>query len=263
MRFNAEAEQVEAAFLDDYETGMPEAARERLGVASARIGGGVALAMVNDPTTYWSRALGFGISEPFTDAVLDEIIDFYRTHGVRQAVIQLVENFAEVPAARGLERGSTRIKLGGDPAKVPAGVTDLRIGAVPADQAEEWSEMVLQTFGMPAGDLATMIGSTVGRPEHRPFAAWDGDRIVAGANLFVHGAGAGLNAAGTLPTHRGRGAQTALIAARAAAAVEAGCRRLYAETWKPAPDARNQSLDNLLRAGLAPLYEHANWVWRA
>jgi hypothetical protein len=116
---------------------------------------------------------------------------------------------------------------------------------------------------MPVGDLTAMLASTVGRPEWRPFAAWDGDRLVAGANLYVDGPAAALNAAATLPTHRARGAQSALIAARAAAAVEAGCRHLYAETWKPAPDGHNPSLANMERAGLTPLYVRDNWVWRA
>ncbi|MCO8273957.1 hypothetical protein M1L60_25490 [Actinoplanes sp. TRM 88003] len=80
---------------------------------------------------------------------------------------------------------------------------------------------------------------------------------------YLDGADAGLNAAATLPSHRGRGAQSALIAARAAAAAEAGCRHVHAETWKPADGAPNPALANLLRAGLTPLYERDNWVWRA
>ncbi|WP_127502381.1 GNAT family N-acetyltransferase [Actinoplanes solisilvae] len=266
MRF--EAELAEAAFMWDYETRMPDPARERLGVAGARIGGGVALAMVNDLTSYWSKALGFGVAEPFTPAVLDEVLGFYREHGVRQAVLQVVpellpDGFAELAATRGLERGNPWIKLGGDPAAVTAGHSGLKIAPVGEQQAEQWANVVLETFGMPAGDLTTMLASTVGREGWRPFAAWDGDRVVAGANLYINGETAALNAAATLPTHRGQGAQSGLIAARAAAAVEAGCRRIVAETWKPAADGHNPSLENLRRAGLEPLYERDNWVWKA
>ncbi|GIF06940.1 GNAT family N-acetyltransferase [Actinoplanes siamensis] len=250
------AEQAEAEFMYDYETGMPARARERLGVRALRVGGGVALAMVGDPTSYWSKALGFGPES------LDEVIDFYRASGVRQAVIQLLPRHAEAAAARGLQRAGTWIKLGGDPAGVAAAATDLHVAPVPVDRAAEWADTVLGTFGMPAGDLTTMLASTAGRPGWHPVAAFDAGRIVAGANLFVHGTDAALNAAATLPSHRGRGAQSALIAARAAIAAEAGCRRLFAETGKPAEGTANPSLSNLLKAGLRPLYERDNWLWR-
>ncbi|KUL27544.1 hypothetical protein [Actinoplanes awajinensis] len=267
MTYDIGAEQVEAAFMYDYELGMPEAARTRLGVSAARIGGGVALAMAADPTTYWSKALGFGLTEPFTLALFDEILDFYRGSGVKQAVIQLIPavlpaGFAAAAAARGVERGTTWIKLGGDPAHVAATPTDLRIGPVPVEQAGAFAGTVLDTFGMPAGDLTTMLASTVGRPGWQPYAAWDGDLIVAGGNVYLHDGGAGLNAAATRAEYRRRGAQGALIAARAAAAAAAGSTRVYAETGKPAPHGHNPSLANMLKAGLTPLYERENWLWR-
>ncbi|GAA0462462.1 hypothetical protein Ade02nite_28990 [Paractinoplanes deccanensis] len=255
-------ELTEAEFMYAYETGTPEPARSRLGVAAARIGGGVALAMPNDPSGYWSKALGFGVTEPFTLAVLDEVLDFYRAHGVRQAVLQLIPSvLPDGFASRGLEKTGTWVKLGGDPAAVAeaAAPTGLRIAPVTPDHAERWADTVLETFGMPTGDLTAMLAATAGRDHWRPFAAWDGDEIVAGANLYLHGESAALNAAATKPGHRGRGAQSALIAARARAAAEAGCRHLYAETWR---GDGNQSLSNMVRAGLKPLYERENWTAR-
>ncbi|WP_436534705.1 GNAT family N-acetyltransferase [Actinoplanes sp. HUAS TT8] len=261
------AEMTEAALMYDTVTGTPEPARARLGAVAARIGGGVALAMPGSGSPYWNKALGFGLAEPFTLAVLDEVLDFYRTHQVSQAVLQVVtdvlpDGFAQAATERGLDRGSPWIKLGGDPAAVGAARTDLRVGPVPAEQAAEWADMLLGTFGMPTGDLTAMMAETVGRAGWQPFGAWDGDRVVAGGNLFVTGGNANLYAAATSPSHRGRGAQSALIAARAAAAARAGARRLYAETGKPAAGDHNASLSNLVRAGLAPLYERDNWTWR-
>jgi GNAT superfamily N-acetyltransferase len=264
---DAGAEMTEAAFMFDTVTCAPEPAGSRLGATSVRLGGGVALAMPGSGSSYWNKALGFGLAEPFTPAVLDAVLDFYRAQGVPQAVLQLVpavlpDGFAQIAAARGLERGNPWIKLGGDPAGVRAADTDLRIGPVPAAEAETWADLLLSNFGMPAGDLTAMLAGTVGRQGWQPFGAWDGDRIVGGGNVFVSGDGAGLNAAATSPSHRGRGAQSALIAARAAVAAEAGARHLYAETWKPAGGAHNPSLSNMVRAGLAPLYERDNWIWR-
>lgn len=263
------AEAVECEFMYSYESRAPEPTYTGLGIATTRIGGGVALAMRNDPSSgYWSKALGFGTTEPFTVQVLDRVLDFYREHGVEQAVLQLVPSvlpagFDGIAAARGLEPGSTWVKLGGRPGDVTAAQTRLRVGPVPAAEAQRWADMLLSAFGMPAGGLTAMLAATVGEPAWRPYAAWDDGDLVAGGNLFLHGESASLNAAATASGHRGLGAQSALIAARARAAAEAGCRWLFAETGKPAPGQQNPSLNNLRRAGLKPLYERRNWVWRS
>jgi len=59
-----------------------------------------------------------------------------------------------------------------------------------------------------------MLAAGLANPSFRPFTAWDGDEIVA-TNLFICGEIGSLNTAATLPTHRNRGARSALIAARA------------------------------------------------
>jgi hypothetical protein len=59
-----------------------------------------------------------------------------------------------------------------------------------------------------------MLAAGLANPSFGPFATWDGDEIVA-TNLFICGEIGSLNTAATLPTHRNRGARSALIAARA------------------------------------------------
>jgi GNAT superfamily N-acetyltransferase len=67
----------------------------------------------------------------------------------------------------------------------------------------------------------------------------------------------------TLPEARGRGAQSALLTARVRAATGEGCRWLVAETGAEGPGEHNPSLHNMVRVGFEPLYERANWLWRA
>ena len=80
---------------------------------------------------------------------------------------------------------------------------------------------------------------------------------------MVDGDAAGLFGAATLATHRGRGAQSGLLAARLRAAAEAGVRWVSAETGAEAPGSHNPSLHNIRRAGLVDVYERPNWLWRA
>ena len=146
---------------------------------------------------------------------------------------------------------------------VPADQTQLRVGPVSRADAEEWASTTLRGFGMPDDGLADMMVASVHEYSHfRPFAAWDGDEMVATANLYLRGEVGSLNSAATLPGHQNQGAQSALVAARAQTAADEGCRWLVAETGLPEEGTRNPSLNNLLRAGFRPLYERQNWNWR-
>ena len=266
------AETAEAAFMHAYEADAPAEVRAALGITTARIGGGVALAMRKDPIGFWTRALGFGISEPVTAELLDEIVEFYRASGVASAVVQIAPSLLppdwdEISAARGIEPGSPGalwVKLGAAIEDLhPKASTELRVGPVEPSDAEEWAAAILRGYGAPLDDIALMLAAGVRHPDFRPYAAWDGDEIVAGASLLVHGSVASLNTAATVPGHRGKGAQTALIAARVEAARREGCRWVTAETGLPAEGQRNPSLDNLESAGLHRLYLRPNWIWRA
>ena len=115
---------------------------------------------------------------------------------------------------------------------------------------------------MPEEGFADMMAASVVNPDFRPFAAWDGAEMVATANLFIRGKVASLNTGATLAGHQNRGAHSALLAARAKEAADAGCRTLVAETGRPAEGEVNPSLNNMLSAGLQPLYARQNWVWR-
>jgi hypothetical protein len=262
------AEGVEAEFMYQYVSMAPPAIKSALGIATARIGGGVVLSVRDDPTGFWSKALGFGFDEPVTPDLMGRVIEFYRAQDSTGAVIQIApavlpSDWAEICAAYSLQPGSYVVKLACPVEDFwPGGRSDLRIERVGPETAREWASVTFRGFGMPEEGFAEMLAAGVENPDFHPFAAWDGDRMVAAANLFVHGSVGSLNSAATLPDHRDRGAQSALLTARALAATNAGCRRLVAETGLPVNGASNPSLNNMLRSGLRPLYSRQNWIWR-
>ncbi|MGW3890057.1 GNAT family N-acetyltransferase [Micromonospora chokoriensis] len=262
------AELAEAEFMFRYESGASADVRDALGIRTARMGGGVVLSMRHDPTGYWSKALGFGVDEPVTGELIAQVCDVYRAEGTPSAVIQIAPDrlpadWDEICARENLTAGSVWVKLAGEIDALKPGGTDLRVGPVPDESVPEWASVVLRCFGMPEEHLGPMLAASVRDPGFRPFAAWDGTEMVAAANLFVHGEVGSLNTGATLPTHRGRGAQSGLLAARVAAAAAAGCRWVTAETGRPAQGSSNPSLDNMRRLGMSPLYERRNWVWQA
>jgi GNAT superfamily N-acetyltransferase len=66
-----------------------------------------------------------------------------------------------------------------------------------------------------------------------------------------------------LPEHRGKGAQSALLAARIHRAVELGCDLLVTETGEQRDDRPSNSYRNILRAGFTEDAVTANWLGRS
>ena len=264
------AEAAEAEFMFQYESSAPQPAYSTLGIATARLGGGVVLSMRHDPSGYWNKALGFGFDEPVTEELIAQVIDFYRTQRSPQAVLQIAPsvlpaNWAAIRDRHGLDGRDEIVKLASPmddvkprtPAQSP-----LRTEPVTAEVAYEWAGVVLRAFGLPEPGLTEMLAQSATHPQFRPFAVWHGDRIVGGANLFVHGRVGSLNSGAVLPEYRRMGGQSQLVAARVAAAAELGCDWIVVETGKPADDSVNQSLSNMRQAGLQPRYVRRNWVWQ-
>ncbi|WP_218009037.1 GNAT family N-acetyltransferase [Herbidospora cretacea] len=267
LKQTALAEGTEAEFMYLYQANAPLSVRTELGITTTRIGGGVALSMREDPTDFWSKALGFGFEEPVTAALVDRILDFYRGEGSTGATLQfapsvLPSDWDDIRATHQLREGGRIVKLWCPIDDFSPGATGLRVGPVAPGDAQEWASVVTRGFDMPEKGIAEMLAAGVEHPDTRPFAVWDGDRMVAGANLFVHGEVGSLNSGSTLPEYRNRGAQSALLAIRAKEAANAGCRWLVAETGQPATGGVNPSLNNMIRAGLRPLYTRQNWLWR-
>jgi ribosomal protein S18 acetylase RimI-like enzyme len=268
-RDRADAEQAEAQCLYAFESGAPDEVKDELGIATHRLAGGVVLAMRHDPAGgYWNKALGFGITEPFTAEVAQTVIDTWREHGTATGTLQvapsaLPADWTEVAPRLGLAPGSTWVKLLRAPSPAPPASTDLRVGPVTEEYALEWADVFCTGFGMPVGPLSRMLAAVVGRNGFHPFAAWDGERVVAGANLFLDGDRASFCGAATLVEARGRGAQSRFFLERVETARRAGCRVMVAETWAEGDGQRNPSLHNLRRAGFRDAYLRQNWVWRA
>jgi GNAT superfamily N-acetyltransferase len=72
-----------------------------------------------------------------------------------------------------------------------------------------------------------------------------------------------LSFAGTLPEHRGKGAQNALLAARIRRAAGLGCDVVVTETGERRGDRPSNSYRNILRAGFTEDAVTANWLGRS
>jgi GNAT superfamily N-acetyltransferase len=237
------------------------------------VGSAQVLVVRDDSTRFWTRAGGFGADEPITMDVMAQVRDFYREQGVAFGAVLvapslLPDDWAEIAAKLDLTEGGSYVKLACDPDVVLAGRPDtrtldtgLRVEPIDAKHAHTWSSIMMRTFGFRDKGMVDLGTSSIGKPDWYHFAVWDGNEIIAVASTRLHRDCAHMFGAATVATSRGRGAQTALLNARARLARDAGCRWLVAETGAEAPGQHNTSLHNLMRAGFEPIYHRANWTW--
>jgi GNAT superfamily N-acetyltransferase len=215
--------------------------------------GGVCLANHSVPITELNRVVGVT-----AELDVDAVEAFYARVGVRPLVAlpPWLTKLERELRARGYARGHQWTKFEREPEPAPHVESTLRVEA--ARDGGAFGRALAEGFGSPR-EAAEDFAALVGRPGWSCFVAWDGAEAAAAATLFVDEGVAWLGAAATRPAFRGRGAQSALLAARIEAARGAGAQLLTVETGTPVDGVAGTSYRNILRAGFRESYVRANW----
>lgn len=268
------AEQTEIKAYAGFVSSAPASVREALGIDSVEVGAARAIAVRGDSTGFFNRAGGFSTEYPIDADVVARVIDFYREKRLSSGAFMIAppvlpSDWASIAAKYDLTEGTRYVKLACDVESAVAktdvlGPLDpkLHIGLVAPHQTREWATVMMPTLGF-APELIDVAEAGVGRPGWRQYAVWEGERVVGVGSIFVNGECANMMGGATLEGWRGRGVQTALLAARIRAAHAAGCRWMVAEAFAEAPGQHNSSLHNMLRSGFERLYDRLSWVWNA
>ncbi len=135
--------------------------------------------------------------------------------------------------------------------------TDLRISD--ARSPADFGTVFTDGYGLPPA-LAEFAAAVVGRAGWHCFVAYDGRAAVGAGALFESGDAGWLGAAATLPSHRGRGAQSAILAARVERARERGLQALITETGVPRDGRPGASYRNIVKSGFEPTYVRPNYA---
>jgi GNAT superfamily N-acetyltransferase len=231
------------AFADMYAAAPPE-----IGASARRAGGALVISARALPVVTFNRAFAF--AAPPDAAVLDALLAMTPT-------LQLAPS-AVNDAVRGrLTEGVHWAKVIRD-AAAPAGVvTGLDVRELGPEAGQAFGRVVTTAFGMPPVAVP-WLAALVGRDGWRTYGAYDGDEVVGAGALHLRGDVGWLGIGATLPSHRGRGGQRAVMARRIADAAAAGATTLATETGI-LPGQDNPSLRNMLRSGFEVAYERANW----
>jgi GNAT superfamily N-acetyltransferase len=260
-------EHAEANAWADLQESLPAPFRHQLGVAVVRAHGGVCLIAAHSPALAINRALGFGFEQPLSLESLDAVIASYAAANVATFILQWSPeaqppDAADMLTARGFVRASHIAKMVrqlSDAADVEPRSRTLTIREIGREHALVFEQIVAQPLGVPPG-LEIGVRSTLGKPAWRFYLAFDGDRPIAGAALYIRGDHAWCGLGATIEEARGRGAQTALIERRLHDAAAAGCRWISADTLVGVVPGSVQSRRNLERLGFTTLYERPNYL---
>lgn len=246
---------------------LSEADKLALGSRVRRFGQAVALATPRADVAVINRAFALGWERPLDGELLAAVNDFFRDAGVPRWIVELSPH---APVVGGRE---TLITQGGvqrlPTVKLRGELSDANPGnsrSVPAvreigpEDAGVFCKIVAPGFAIPEIAEPDLV-STLGHPDWHYYMAFDGERPIAGAAMFVQGDGAWFGVAGTLADARRRGGQTALLARRLADAKRLGCTWVTAETGPDTIEQPNPSYHNMLRAGLRVAYMREKYVF--
>jgi GNAT superfamily N-acetyltransferase len=220
----------------------------------------------------FNRVISVGLGSPDPEdaafKALAQAEAHYRAAGVRRWMLQVLPSVESRRfRAAAAERGIVRLRgwakhLGPSSAPVQA-ASDLQVIQVAERRhAVAWARIVVEAFSLPP-DFVPWFAALAGREGWFLYLALDGETPVASGALHLvdrDGARFGqLSFAGTRRSHRGRGAQSALVARRVADAAAMGAAWIVAETDEELPDRPNPSYHNLVRLGFPVAYVRANW----
>ncbi len=236
------------------------------GARWAPIGDGVAAALTTLDSGYFNRVVGLGVSQPATEADVAAVLDFYRRLDRSQSVVQVAPTAQPSALVGWLEAAGYRpsaertVTLWHALDAVPESRTSLRIERVGLERAHDFARVHAAASGLPEV-VAPLAEGIVGRAGWTCYLGFDGTLPVTTAALYVEGQWAWLGFGATLPSHRGRGGQSATFATRLRDAKSAGVRWAITETGAETPEAPvNPSYRNMLRAGFHLAYARHNLV---
>jgi len=126
--------------------------------------------------------------------------------------------------------------------------SDLSVVKVGPERADDFAVVVTGGFGMPDW-TKPLAANVVDRPGWSCYVAYDGDAPAGAGALYVHEGVGWLGLGATLPEFRGRGAQSAILAARIEEARRLGCTAVTTETGELQDGRPSNSYRNIARAG--------------
>ncbi|MBX7223509.1 MAG: hypothetical protein K1Y36_26585 [Blastocatellia bacterium] len=179
-----------AAWLDMYEA-IPPAFAKQFRLQAKQIGELVMLQCGAIPFIHFNCVMGVGLVEPLTEAVLDDLLDTYRTDAVNTCFFHHIPHCqpAEMPfwlAARGLKFQSSWDRIFRDGQPLPADLPSIKPGLAVAEITPEtgslWADFIVGVYHIPT---KPWLEALVGRPGWHHYVLRREEEIVAARSMYL------------------------------------------------------------------------------
>jgi len=233
-------------------------------VSIAPLADGISLRCPGDrKSTLFNRVLGLGLGRPFDEisaaAVAARFADHDGPWGLEMAPAALNETARTLLKQLRLRRSLPTAMLAMACAEVTAPRPPGQVLRAGPEHAPIVADIVSRVFGT----SAVVAGILRCAPASREFAQWiafDGGLPAAVCLTHVRGDTGWFGWSATLPAHRGRGLQTALLWHSLRDAGERGCRWMTAETATGTWGSPDASFRNMRRFGFVELYRRHGYL---
>lgn len=257
-------ELIEALSAESLFRHAPEDYASQQGLAVRHLGSAVMHLVKRRNKIEFNSVIGLGMRSPATVHQIQRIQDWYSSHGMHRFAISLSPAALPHELNAWLGRRHFRKRAGlakfyrGDEAIAPPAAT-FRIREIGPDRIKDWYRVLIAVYPR-YGPHLPWAGSRIGQTGWRHYVAYAGRTPVAIGSMFVADGTARLLDGVTTKMHRGRGAQSALIARRLSDGMKQGCRLFTSETSAPTSHQSHVSHRNLLRAGFELAYVRTDHV---
>ena len=269
-RAAAAIEVAEARAWEDCYAAAPADFADAAGVGFRTVAGALVIRWAATGRRYFSRAIGLGVSEPATEAAIDDILAGYREAGIDMFLLLSLPHCrpAEYEGwlrERGLEPfdRQDRVLRGAEPyAGAPPAFPDRRFQVEPvqAGTADEWAEFLQRVYRLNTGEWLQRL---VGRRGWHPYLARENGEVVAARTMFISPDGlAWLGMDGPVPgVHSDDYAPDAAICARIVQdGLRLGARGFHTDIEAPSEAMDTPAYEYFPALGFSRPYVRTHWA---
>lgn len=257
------AELIEAYQMADFFRAASASFTEEHGLYLEETSSYIATLTKSEDFRMYNRVFAPGVASPTTESEIQHLIELYHQAGL-PFVIRLSPEAQppELPQwleTKGFKPGMQTarfFRLLNEPISVPHHFLILPVNA---KNASQFAYIACREQN-PA--LQKWLLTTLERPGWHHYVALEDETPIATGVLYVQEKIGWLGWASTLPSHRRKGAQNALLAHRIHEAGRLGCMVMSAETREDTLEEPNPSYHNLLRAGFQFAYLRPGYIYQ-
>jgi GNAT superfamily N-acetyltransferase len=256
---------VESEAWTDFSNSAPVSTMENCGIKVFPVGGVYATMTSKIDVIAFNRVVGLGINKPIDDRIIDIILNKIETYKVERFFIQVhpevySDDIRKLLVSKNFYHYNNWVRLIRDNSPAKKTKTNLNIKTIEVNESKASAQIVVNAFEWPE-ELVDWIAAPVGRKKWHHYMAFENNVPVATAAFYLGGEYAWFDFAATHPQHRGKGAQSALLAERIEDCRALGVKEMIVETAEQTTEKESPSYRNVLKSGFKEAYKRPNFLF--